>query len=97
MNASPYTDGAREDIIERITHNATGTIVDQYTHFGWEALCEAVSCLRFDLKRAEIVPLKRVVKKNKDRGFRDAPCDAHRNSPMISDGGGGSRTLLPEP
>ncbi len=46
------TDGAREEILERITHNASGSMVDQYTYFGWEALCEAVSCLRL---RPEVI------------------------------------------
>ena len=39
------SDGAREDVIERVTHNARGTMVDQYTWFGWEVLYEAVACL----------------------------------------------------
>jgi hypothetical protein len=29
-------------VVERITHNAAGTIVDHYTHRDWELLCEAV-------------------------------------------------------
>jgi hypothetical protein len=28
-------DGARKDVLERITHNATGDIVDRYTTFDW--------------------------------------------------------------
>lgn len=43
------SDGAREDVLERITHNARGTVVDGYTYFGWEALCESVRALRVDL------------------------------------------------
>lgn len=41
--------GARKDVIERITHNASGDIVDAYTTWDWEPLCEAVSCLRVDV------------------------------------------------
>jgi integrase len=40
--------GARKDVLERITHNARGDMVDQYTHLDWEPLCEAVLCLRLD-------------------------------------------------
>jgi integrase len=40
--------GARPDVIERVTHNATGTMVDHYTHWEWEPLCDAVASLRLD-------------------------------------------------
>ncbi len=45
--------GARSEVVERITHNASGTIVDQYTHWDWAPLCEAVLCLipKADLDR----------------------------------------------
>jgi hypothetical protein len=42
--------GARADVLERVTHNATGAIIDQYTHFDWEPLCEAVLCLDYGPK-----------------------------------------------
>lgn len=35
-------DGAPADVIERITHNAAGAMIDRYTFFGWETLCAAV-------------------------------------------------------
>ncbi|HEU4731735.1 MAG TPA: site-specific integrase [Kofleriaceae bacterium] len=38
--------GARREIVEQITHNAAGTIVDRYTHWEWEPLCEAMLCFR---------------------------------------------------
>jgi integrase len=41
--------GARKDVLERVTHNARGDIVDRYTHFDWQPLCEAVLCLRIDV------------------------------------------------
>lgn len=44
-------DGARKEILERVTHNAAGDIVDSYTTFDWEPLCEAVACLRLLLKK----------------------------------------------
>jgi integrase len=37
--------GARKEVVERITHNAKGDIVDQYTNWDWGPLCEAVQCL----------------------------------------------------
>jgi hypothetical protein len=40
--------GAQEDVVERITHNAKGSIVDQYTDWHWGPLCEAVICLKYD-------------------------------------------------
>jgi hypothetical protein len=40
--------GARAEVVERITHNAKGSIVDQYTEWDWMPLCEAVTCLRYD-------------------------------------------------
>lgn len=42
-------DGARKEVLERVTHNARGDIVDHYTQFDWEPLCEAVACLRLSL------------------------------------------------
>jgi len=39
--------GARADVLEVVTHNAAGKIIDQYTHWDWAPLCEAVSCLDY--------------------------------------------------
>ena len=40
--------GARSDVLERITHNARGGIIDVYTNADamWFALCETVQCLQ---------------------------------------------------
>lgn len=40
--------GAREEVVERITHNAKGSIVDAYTHWDWAPLCEAVLAINVD-------------------------------------------------
>lgn len=40
--------GARKDVLERVTHNARGDIVDRYTHLDWLPLCEAVSSIQLD-------------------------------------------------
>jgi integrase len=37
--------GAQRDVIERVTHNKKGEMVDHYTHWEWEPLCKAVLCL----------------------------------------------------
>ena len=42
----------REDVLERVTHNAAGDIIDQYTHFDWEPLCEAVACIDYGWRPA---------------------------------------------
>lgn len=42
---------AREDVLERVTHNAVGKMIDRYTHFDFEPLCEAVMCLNLDAHR----------------------------------------------
>lgn len=39
-------DGAREEVLERITHNAKGAATDVHTYFGWGALSAATSRLR---------------------------------------------------
>jgi integrase len=37
--------GASKDVLEQVTHNASGEIIDQYTHREWEELCAAVLAL----------------------------------------------------
>ncbi len=51
--------GARPDVLERVTHNAKGVIIDQYTHWDWEPLCDAVRCINYGLAStlpSELVP-----------------------------------------
>jgi integrase len=71
-------DGARADVLERVTHNAAGEQIDQYTYFGWEALCEAVACLRVDLRRGRVVALPKVAAAGSSEyaegASADAPC-----------------------
>ncbi len=38
--------GADEKTGESITHNAAGTMFDQYTHREWDQLCAAMNCVR---------------------------------------------------
>lgn len=49
--------GARPDVLERVSHNASGKMIDRYTHFDWLPLCEAVLCLRLEPLPTEPPPL----------------------------------------
>ncbi|MDH3727071.1 MAG: hypothetical protein OER77_06040 [Myxococcales bacterium] len=51
MISAARSSGARRDVLEQITHNARGAIIDVYTAWEWPALCEAVSCLKVDPER----------------------------------------------
>jgi len=51
MISAARSSGARRDVLEQITHNARGAIIDVYTSWEWPALCEAVSCLKVDPDR----------------------------------------------
>jgi hypothetical protein len=51
MISAARSSGARSDVLERITHNARGAIIDVYTAWEWPALCEPVSCLKVDPDR----------------------------------------------
>jgi integrase len=39
-------DGADKSVVEQLTHNAAGTMIDRYTHREWDELCAAILCLR---------------------------------------------------
>ena len=39
--------GANKDVVEVITHNAKGSVIDIYTEFEWPTLCEAVMLLDY--------------------------------------------------
>jgi integrase len=48
-------DGVREDLLEQITHNARGTMIDAYTYFGWPELCAAIAGLKLAVRRGATV------------------------------------------
>lgn len=48
--------GARPDVLERVTHNAKGAMIDRYTHMQWAPLCEAVLCLALDPHQDQHLP-----------------------------------------
>lgn len=41
--------GAPKDVVERITHNAKGEMIDTYTHLDWTPLCAAVLVVELPL------------------------------------------------
>lgn len=45
-------DGAGRDILEKLTHNAKGEVIDGYTHWEWAPLCEAVERLKWGVGAA---------------------------------------------
>jgi integrase len=45
-------DGARVDMLEKVTHNAKGKMIDHYTHLEFEAKCQAVASLKLDLSES---------------------------------------------
>jgi integrase len=42
------SNGAAKDVLERVTHNASGETIDDYTTFEWRSLCDAVSKFSVD-------------------------------------------------
>jgi integrase len=88
------SDGARKDVLETVTHNARGEMIDGYTAFEWTARCEAVSCLRFELHRATITALPKAAGADDAGPQLDASLDAQRSEPAFVHGGGGNRTLV---
>lgn len=51
--------GADKTTLERVTHNASGDVIDLYTHGLWLPLCEAVECFSLDARaiRAPVISL----------------------------------------
>jgi integrase len=49
-------DGARKDILEMISHNPRGNIVDIYTSMPWPSLCEEVAKLKVERRKGAAIP-----------------------------------------
>jgi integrase len=49
--------GANKNVVEKITHNAIGDIMDGYTQLDWEPLCQAVLCYRISLVPPPVISL----------------------------------------
>jgi integrase len=52
------TDGARKDVLERVTHGSRGDIVDLYTELPWALLCEEVAKLKVALVEGKVIELQ---------------------------------------
>lgn len=64
-------DGARKDVLRRVTHTGNADVFDTYTTLPWRALCEAVSELRIESHpEAEVVPIRQSA--TGGRGYRTA-------------------------
>jgi len=83
--------GARSDVLEQITHNARGAIIDVYTAWEWPALCEAVSCLEVDPERlpGRIYDISYDICVSQNAN--------PRQSLRLFGGGGGNRTVVRSP
>ena len=95
--------GARPDVLERITHNRSGDIIDTYTSFEWEPLCEAMLCFKVDLRPADVIALpQRATRSDVEPIVEDGSESVSRfvandsftiQNVAASGGGGGNRTL----
>jgi integrase len=48
--------GAPKDVVERITHNSKGEMIDTYTHLDWAPLCAAVLVIDLPLNQPGLLP-----------------------------------------
>lgn len=48
--------GAPKDVVERITHNSKGEMIDTYTHLDWTPLCAAVLLIDLPLNQLPLLP-----------------------------------------
>ena len=83
--------GAPADVVEKITHNARGTMIDQYTHWDWDPLCQAVLRLAYQQPVLPLAPAANAqVKVAAGAELHDAQHDATR-WPSCFDAGRGWR------
>ena len=83
--------GDPHQLLERITHNARGGIIDVYTAWEWPALCEAVTCLSVD---PDALP-GRIYDISYDK--QDPKEAKLPQSLRLIGGGGGNRTVVEPP
>lgn len=48
--------GAPKDVVERITHNSKGEMIDTYTHLDWTPLCAAVLVIDLPVNQPRFLP-----------------------------------------
>jgi integrase len=54
-------DGSRRDVLRWVTHGPTSDVFDAYTTMPWPALCQAVSCLRIELREGQLLSLPKAL------------------------------------
>lgn len=99
MITNARSNGARAEILERVTHNAAGEMIDGYTYFGWDVLCEAVSCIRIaPAAVASVVSIQRAANgsAHDESMTRKSEAPGTVVIPGAFDGGAGSRTRVRE-
>jgi integrase len=63
---------ARREVIELMTHNAKGEVIDAYTSWEWSTLCDEISKLELDLHPTKLVVLP-LAKRETLFGHRELP------------------------
>ncbi len=89
--------GAAKDVVNRITHNPRGEMIDEYTYYDWEALCEAVMCLRVDFRRGQVLAFPKAANGPDEAGPCAENCAEVLERPVFQaemGGGAGSRTRV---
>jgi hypothetical protein len=57
MISAARSSGARGDVLELMTHNAKGDVIDAYTSWEWSTLCGELTKLEVDLNPANLIVL----------------------------------------
>lgn len=74
------TDGARADVLERVTHSGLrGGAFAGYVRLPWEAVCAEVAKLRIEGRVAQVIALPVAVGARASRVDRDSRRDSRRN------------------
>lgn len=77
-------DGARKDILEMVSHNPRGNIVDIYTTMPWPSLCEEVAKLKVERRKGDLIPMPEVPQvREKTSGPNYSPYYRVRVCPLL--------------
>ena len=61
-------DGASKDVIRWVTHGGALDVIGGYTTMPWPKLCEAVACLRLELRERVVIELPKAASGNGGEG-----------------------------
>ena len=61
-------DGANRDVLKTVTHDQVGDNFDGYTTFPWHVRCEAVLCLKIELRPGKLLKIKKASGGNSPTG-----------------------------